>query len=145
MPVKSHHPLVSIIIVNHNGERLLRNCVESIYGNSYPNFEIILVDNGSEDGSIRLVQRHYPKTKVLKLEKNLGFAYPNNLGAGSAGGKYLLFLNNDTVVASDFLAELVSAAENNKKMGSCQSLLLDTDHGVDSSGDFIDCLGVSFS
>ncbi len=141
----SEDPLVSIIIVNYNGQSLLKSCFDSIYSNSYPNFEIIFVDNGSEDGSVRLVQKHYPDTKILKLEKNLGFAYPNNLGAGSASGEYLLFLNNDTVVTPGFLTELVSVAKNSKKIGSCQSLLLDADNNVDSSGDFIDRLGVSFS
>ncbi len=141
----SENPLVSIIIVNYNGEDLLKSCLDSIYGNSYPNFEVILVDNGSEDGSVRLVREHYPGAKILELEKNLGFAYPNNLGAAKAGGEYLLFLNNDTIATPGFLTELVSAAQDNDRVGSCQSLLLDADHNVDSSGDFIDRLGVSFS
>jgi len=141
----SENPLVSVIIVNHDGQKLLKDCLDSVYRNSYQNFEVILVDNGSRDGSVELVEKDYPGAKVLRLERNLGFAYPNNLGASKCDGEYVLFLNNDTVVTPDFIAELVLAAQSNERTGSCQSLLLDADHGVDSSGDFIDHLGISFS
>jgi len=139
------NPLVSVVIVNHDGKKLLKGCLDSVYRNSYSNFEVILVDNGSRDGSVELVEKDYPEARVLRLEKNLGFAYPNNLGASKSGGEYVLFLNNDTVVTPDFIAELVLAAKGSERTGSCQSLLLDADHNVDSSGDFIDRLGIAFS
>jgi len=139
------NPLVSVVIVNYDGKNLLKDCLDSVYRNSYRNFEVILVDNGSRDGSVELVEKDYPEAKVLRLEKNLGFAYPNNFGASKSDGEYVLFLNNDTVVTPDFIAELVLAAKSSERTGSCQSLLLDADHRVDSSGDFIDRLGMSFS
>jgi len=138
-------PLVSIIIVNYNGRTLLENCFKSLAQVNYSNFETILVDNNSEDDSIQYVKENFSNTIIIKLEKNHGFAYPNNVGAKNAKGKYLLFLNNDTEVKPDFLFELVNIMEKDPKIGICQSMLLNPNGEVDSSGDFIDDIGISYS
>jgi|TARA_B110000014_G_scaffold236207_1_gene201299 hypothetical protein len=138
-------PKVSIIITNYNGQTLLQKCLESLSKVEYDNFEIILVDNNSTDGTIEFVTKNYPSITIIKLESNKGFAEPNNIGAKIAKGKYLLFLNNDTIVTPNFISELVSVIENNKKIAICQSLLLQSDGKIDSSGDFIDNLGVVYS
>jgi GT2 family glycosyltransferase len=138
-------PLVSIIIVNYNGKSYLEKCLFSLNKVTYPQFEIILVDNCSSDDSIDFVKMHYPSILIIELEKNFGFAYPNNIGAKNAKGELLLFLNNDTYVEPNFLDYLVNAINTNSKVAVCQSLLLKPDKTVDSSGDFIDTMGISYS
>lgn len=105
--------LVSIIIVNYNGEELLDGCLQSIEIQQYKNIEIIMVDNASTDNSVELVQKKFQKVKVVRSEKNLGFAGGNNLGARSAAGEYLVLLNNDTVVDKAWLVELIKTQKEN--------------------------------
>lgn len=138
-------PQVSIIIVNYNGKELLEKCLESLFKANYEKFEVILVDNNSTDGTLEFVTKNYPSIIIIKLDSNKGFAEPNNIAAKIAKGKYLLFLNNDTVVTPDFISEMIKVVENDKKIGICQSLLLKPDGSIDSSGDFIDKLGVVYN
>ena len=138
-------PKVSIIIVNYNGKKLLETCLESLFNIKYDDFEIILVDNNSTDDSVDFITTNYPSIILIKLDSNKGFAEPNNIGAKIAKGKYLLFLNNDTIVTPDFISEMVNTVENDKKIAICQSLLLKSDYTIDSSGDFIDELGVCYN
>ena len=138
-------PKVSIIIVNYNGKELLQKCLDSLLKVNYNNFEIILVDNNSTDGSIEFITKNYPSLIIIKLDSNKGFAEPNNVAAKISKGKYLLFLNNDTVVTPNFIFEMVKVMETDKKIAICQSLLLKPDGSVDSSGDFIDHLGVVYN
>ena len=81
MSKNSDMPLVSIIIVNYNGKSYLKACLKSLLKVNYTNFEIILVDNNSIDGSIEFVENNYPQIKIKKLDKNYGFAEPTNIGA----------------------------------------------------------------
>ncbi|NHI04019.1 hypothetical protein DYY67_1394 [Candidatus Nitrosotalea sp. TS] len=76
----------------------------SLMQNDYENYEVILVDNNSVDSSVEFVQKNYPSIKVVTLEKNLGFAEPNNLGAKESKGDFLLFLNNDTIPNPNFIS-----------------------------------------
>ena len=138
-------PKVSIIIVNYNGKIFLEKCLESIFKIDYDNFEVIVVDNNSTDKTIEFVTDNYPSIILLKLNSNKGFAEPNNIAAKIATGKYLLFLNNDTIVTPNFISEMIPIIENDEKIAICQSLLLKPDESVDSSGDFIDHLGVVYN
>jgi GT2 family glycosyltransferase len=145
MNINLNNPLVSIIIVNYNGKDLLKDCLESIKKIDYTNYEIILVDNNSSDDSMEFVKENYLNIQIIKLDSNFGFAYPNNIGAKKARGKFLLFLNNDTIVEPNFLTELLKPFALDPKIAICQSLLLKPNGDVDSSGDFIDSIGVTFS
>ena len=138
-------PKISVIIVNYNGKKLLENCLESLFKTDYNNFEVILVDNNSTDGSMEFVTKNYPKIIVVKLDSNKGFAEPNNIGAKIAKGEYLLFLNNDTVTTTNFISEMVKVLEKDEKIAICQSLLLKPDGNIDSSGDFIDKMGIVYN
>jgi len=138
-------PKVSVIIVNFNGKNLLEKCLNSLFKIDYENFEVILVDNNSTDDSVEFIRKNYASIILIKLDSNKGFAEPNNIGSKSAKGEYLLFLNNDTVVTPNFISEMIKVIENNDQIGICQSLLLKPNNTVDSSGDFIDGLGVVFS
>ena len=140
----SNDSLVSIIIVNYNGKELLKKCLSSLSYTQYPNYEIIVVDNGSSDGSSTFVQEKYPNVLLVQLDRNHGFAKSNNMGAKKARGEYLVFLNNDTEVTPEWLVELVKVTRQDTKTAICQSLLLKND-SVDSSGDFVDDLGRAYS
>ena len=123
------YPLVSIIIVNFNQKQLTLNCLESLNKVTYPNYEIILVDNGSTDGSFEAIKNINfkilgSKLILIKNRTNLGFTGGNNIGYKKAKGKYILLLNNDTQVFKDFLEPLVDRLENNPKVGIVQSKLL---------------------
>lgn len=139
------NPMVSVIIVNYNGKNHLEECLKSLMHVSYEKFEVILVDNNSCDDSIKFVESNYPSVVVIKLDKNYGFAEPNNLGAKKAKGEFFLFLNNDTRVTPEFITELVKVAIQDPKIAICQSLLLKSDGSIDSSGDFVDTLGRAYS
>ncbi len=136
--------LVSIIIVNYNGRKYLQKCLKSILENNYKNFEIILVDNNSSDDSVEYVRKHFPKVRIIILDKNFGYAEPNNTGAKIAKGKFLFFLNNDTELSPNSISELVKAIQD-PKIAICQSLLLKPDGKVDSSGDFINTIGLAYN
>ncbi len=138
-------PQVSIIIVNYNGKTHLEECLSSLEKIDYKNYEIILVDNNSTDTSVEYVKNTYPSITIIKLNRNYGFAEPNNVGAKNAKGDYLLFLNNDTTVNPNFISEMVNVLEQDPQIAICQSLLLKPNGEVDSSGDFIDTLGRAYS
>ena len=104
-------PLVSIIVLNYNGKHHLKTCLDSLLKTDYPNFEIILVDNGSSDGSVEFVAENYPKVKILRLEKNIYTAGGYMAGVLIASGKYVAVLNNDIEVDEKWLKPLVEALE----------------------------------
>ncbi len=104
-------PLVSVIIVNWNGKHLLGECLDSLFAQSFKNFEVIITDNGSKDGSTEYIRGRYPKVRLVELPENVGYAGGNNAGIGIALGKYLAFLNNDTKVDPAWLENLIKEAE----------------------------------
>lgn len=123
-------PLVSIIILNYNGKRFLNECLSTVFGTIYPEFEVILVDNASTDKSLDFVSKVFADKKCLKIirnRKNLGFGPANNVGVKHAKGDYIVFLNNDTSVEPEWLATLVDAFENDSTIGLAQSLILSMD------------------
>lgn len=105
-------PLVSVIILNHNGKDHLEACFTSIINQNYPDTEIIMVDNGSSDGSVELVKEKFPQVKVVQLKSNQGFADGNNRGIRQAEGNYLFILNNDTELDKNCILEMVKVAES---------------------------------
>jgi len=116
-------PLVSILLVNYKGRHLLKECLDAVFSLQFPasDFEVILVDNHSEDGSLRYVRRHYPTVIVVESAENTGFTGGNNLAYQQARGEYIVLLNTDTVVDKSWLKELVSAAQA-KNVGIVSSL-----------------------
>jgi GT2 family glycosyltransferase len=138
-------PLVSIIIVNFNGKNLLEECLHSLHQIDYENYEVILVDNNSTDNSVEFTQNNFSNVKIIKLDQNYGYAIANNKGAKQAKGTFLQFLNNDTVVDKKYLRRLVQEIYPKPSIGIAQSMLYNPDGTIDSSGDFIDSLGIAFS
>ncbi|MBI5560855.1 MAG: glycosyltransferase family 2 protein [Deltaproteobacteria bacterium] len=130
-------PIVSIIIVNFNGIRFLKKCLESVYKQSFPSFEVVFVDNGSTDGSIEFVRKNFPETRLVENGENLGFAAGNNRGIGISRGGFILTLNNDTELKDDFLISLMNAAQHSGKdaaMWAPKILSMEKKDGIDSVG-----------
>ncbi len=113
-------PKVGIVILNWNGEEDTSACLSSLGKINYSNYEIVLVDNGSVDGSPERIKAKFPNITLIKNKENLGFAEGNNVGIRYLLGKtadYILLLNNDTIVEPNFLTELVNVAETSPKSG----------------------------
>lgn len=127
-------PLVSVVIVNYNGKVFLQPCLESVLHCDYPNFEVIVVDNGSTDGSCEFVEKtsqSNPNVKLIRNEDNLGPSAARNQGIGVAEGKYIAFLDNDTSVAPLWLRVAINSFELDPQIGACQcKLLLDGSDSV---------------
>ena len=119
-------PFVSIIIVNYNGQRYLDDCLSSLRRQTYPRerWEVVLVDNGSSDGSLAHVRAHYPWVRLVPLHKNLGFAGGNNAGFRHCRGELIALLNNDTVVEPDWLDALVAVMREDPRIGGAASKIL---------------------
>jgi GT2 family glycosyltransferase len=124
MPSISLTPKISIIIVNWNGLALLKECLQSLTTQSFQDFEIILVDNGSSDGSVEWIQRNYPSVRLLCLESNVGFSAGNNAGVRVAYGEYIVLLNNDTEVERDWLNALYARISSDENIAACDSKVL---------------------
>jgi GT2 family glycosyltransferase len=115
---------VSVIILNWNGKRFLEDCLTSLAAQTFLNFEIVLVENGSTDGSAEFVRERYSWVKQLVLDQNLGFSGGNNQGLAVCRGEYIVTLNNDTRVETTFLAELVAAADADPGIGMVAAKML---------------------
>jgi GT2 family glycosyltransferase len=116
--------MVSVIVLNWNGRNFLPECLDSLARQSFRDFEVVLVDNGSADGSAAFVRDAYPWVKLVELNKNAGFASGNNRGLEAAAGEFIVALNNDTRTDPDFLAELVAAARAFPKAGMVAAKML---------------------
>ena len=113
--MNNNFPKVFIIILNYNGKNTLKECLTGAFQTDYPNFEVAVVDNNSQDGSFELAKNYFPKAHFIKNEKNLGFAAGNNIGIRFALERmadYVFLLNNDAVVSKNTLSELIKAAQS---------------------------------
>lgn len=114
--------MVEIVIVNYNGKKDTLECLVSLMKleTDGEKIEILVVDNGSVDGSVAAIKKEFPKVEILENQENLGFAEGNNVGIREAlegGADYVMLLNNDTLVEKDCLRELLKAGEKDKKIG----------------------------
>ncbi len=111
------YPLVSIVSINYDHPEVTCAMLESMRKVTYPNVEIIIVDNASPNDDPAIIKQTYPEIIFIQSEKNLGFPGGNDLGIRKATGKYIFLLNNDTEVEPDFLEPLVEKMENDKNIG----------------------------
>ena len=119
---------LSIIIVNHDTRELLSDCLHSLKmeRESRP-LQVIVVDNGSHDGSPEMVEHDFPHVRLIRNETNEGFAKPNNQGLALAEGRYCLLLNSDTIVRPHALRTLVNFMDNHPDVGACGPRLVNPD------------------
>ena len=106
----------SVILVTYNSREDLLNCLPTLMPTISNEDEVIIVDNASEDGSADWLSQNYPAIQVVQSQDNLGYAGGNNLGALYAKGKYLVFLNPDTLVSPNWLYHLINTLESNEIM-----------------------------
>jgi hypothetical protein len=114
------YPLVYIIILNWNGLQDTIVCLDSLANLTYPNFRLVVVDNGSTDGSTDIISKNYPKVIFVENKENLGYAKGNNVGIRYAlenNADYIWLLNNDTVVEQNALLNMVIEAEGDPLIG----------------------------
>lgn len=118
--------MVSILILNYNGKEYLKDCLLSVLSQSYTDFEIILYDNCSSDGSIEYIRENFNDTRIktISSETNFGFAGGNNEALKHASGDMIVLLNNDTVVDKEWLSELVKCLNELENAGMVQSLVI---------------------
>lgn len=115
---------VSIIIPNWNGRFLLEDCLRSLLKQSFKDFEVVVVDNGSTDSSSEYIHSNFPHVRTVNLDKNYGFAKAVNEGVKASNAEYVVFLNNDTSVDKIWLKNLVECANNHPEVISVNSKLL---------------------
>ena len=132
--------MFSVIIPNWNGKHHLEECLSSLYKQSFEDFEIVLVDNGSNDGSVEFVSSKYPMVRIVALTENVGFAAGVNRGIESAHGDYIVLLNNDTEVEQHWLKNLALAVKENPDVWIYASKLLNYYDRkiIDTAGDALD-------
>ena len=137
---------VSIIIVNYNTKNLLQACISSVIEHTKEiSYEIIVSDNGSEDGSKEMLQKEFPQIVLLQNHANLGFGAANNVAAKIAKGKYIFYLNSDTILLSNAVKNFFDFWENTKidNIGALGAQLLNAEYQpIQSWGKYPTPLGV---
>jgi hypothetical protein len=134
MMVEDRAPVVSIILVNYNGVDVIVECLRSLqqFLHTIP-YEIILVDNASQDGSPDLIESNFPQVQLLREQKNWGFGAGNNLAAKVAKGEFLFLLNTDTQLTSDILPSLIRLMKEYPDVGIIGPKLLNPDESLQLS------------
>ncbi len=120
---------ISVIITTYNGEKYIRNCIESVLRNDYELKEIIIVDNGSTDNTLEQIEEYSDKIKIISTGKNLGFAGGNNIGLEKSAGDILILLNDDTIVPENWLVEAVKAFDWEENIGIVGFKIVGADSG----------------
>jgi GT2 family glycosyltransferase len=134
-------PKVFVIILNYNGKDFIMDTLRSVFKLEYPNFEIIIVDNNSQDRSPEMIKNAFPKIIFIKNSQNLGFSAGNNVGIKYAlerGADFVLLLNYDTQAKGDFLTSLIETAESDSKIGIASPVIVKENNEVWFSGGKID-------
>jgi len=142
-------PLVSIVIVNYNGEKYLKGCFNSVFKSDYPNFAVIFIDDASTDKSLKIVRDNFgekPLLTIVRNKKNFGPSRSRNIGINYSKGEYIAFLDNDVEVKEDWLKEAVKVFQENPQIGAAQcKLILSNDRGrIDSCGHYLSIFGFPF-
>lgn len=118
---ESEFPSIAVAVLNHNGQHHLMACLSSLEKQSYPNFEVFLIDNGSTDSSLEWVTNNFPSVKIIAFNENLGFCEAYNSVVNKLSNEYIVFLNNDTQVSNGWLNELVKPMLQEETVGACGS------------------------
>lgn len=141
----SKKPRVSIVVSNYNGLRygVLQKCLSSVLKITYPNYEVVLVDNCSDDGSMEYIRNHFGHSNLLVIRNTENnYVKGLNMALQRACGEYILYLNNDVEVDQGFLEPLVEALEGDDSVAVVQCKLIDARSGkIDSLGEVIDVFG----
>ena len=138
-------PLVSIVILSYNSRRYIEKCLDSVLRQDYPNIEILILINGSDDGSAEIIKSRYSRIKKIRILEpgaNLWFSQGNNYVFPHAKGEYIMALNQDTILRSNFASLLVGAMETDVSLGSVTGKLLHYKFDIDSETRILDSTGI---
>ena len=137
---------VTVVIPNYNGQKFIKTCLDALKRQSMRDFETIVIDNASQDGSYEVVKEEYPKVKLVRLKKNYGFSAAVNKGITLSETPYVILLNNDTEVHPHFVDELLKAIEQSEDIFSVSSKMINfADRNVmDDAGDHYSLMGWGF-
>jgi GT2 family glycosyltransferase len=140
-------PSISVIVLNWNGAALLPCCLEALQAQTFRDFEVLILDNASTDGSVDDVETRWPDFRLVRFERNHGFSLANNRGAQMARGRWLVFLNNDAFPRSDWLQRLVEATVAWPDFSFFASRLVYADDSgrMQSAGDVCNISGFAWS
>lgn len=130
-------PRVLAIVVNYNGREYIGRCLDSLAGQTFPDIRIVVVDNGSSDGSVAFLRKNYAQLDLIVLPENLGFSAANNLAIRSGNEEYIVLLNPDAVSDKEWIRSLVKAIEATPDAGFAASKMCDYDRPeiIDRAGD----------
>ena len=149
MEKKGNMIQITIVIVNYNGIKYIEECLDTLFSQvpGTPEFQVVVADNASSDGSREVIAEKFPQVKLLKLEENKGFSHGVNAGMKEADSPYVILLNNDTKAAPDFVKTLYDAIErrNNCFAVSAKMLMWDRPELIDDAGDRYCALGWAYS
>src|SRR5690242_6182250 len=119
---------LSVVIICWNDLKVISDCLHSIYAGTHSTeFEVIISDNGSSDGSVDFIRRNYPQVQVIENGVNLGFSKGNNVGIRASRGEYVLILNPDTIIHDGALDKLIAFAERRPEAGAFGCRVLNPD------------------
>lgn len=139
---------VSVVIPNYNGIQFIKGCLDSLIAlEDTVEYEIIVVDNGSDDGSRELVEKNYKDVKLISLDKNYGFCKAVNVGIQKAQAPFVILLNNDTKVLDGFVEGLYECIAGNEKLFSVSPMMIQAKKPelIDDAGDFYCALGWAYA
>lgn len=138
---------VTVVIPNWNGKEYIGQCLDSLRNQSVGEIPVIVVDNGSTDGSREQIEQQYPWVRMIAFDQNYGFCKAVNTGIKAAQTKYVILLNNDIRADRNFVKYLLFRAEKNKKLFSCQAKMLQMDRPdyIDNAGDQYCALGWAYT
>ena len=138
---------IAVVIPNYNGIQYLEKCLGALRAQTFRDFQIILVDNGSEDGSAAFVRERYPETELIELPENFGFCRAVNEGIRHAEAEYVILLNNDTEVFPDFVEKLWQGIRRRPEAFSGGAMMIQAQNHekLDTAGDCYSALGWAFS
>lgn len=138
---------VTVVIPNYNGQVYLENCLSSLQKQSIKDFSVIVVDNGSDDDSRKIISEQFPKVQLITLPENMGFCRAVNEGIKASNTPYVILLNNDTQAEEEFVEQLLKAIKCRRKAFSCAAKMLQHHRRdrIDDAGNYYNALGWAFA
>jgi GT2 family glycosyltransferase len=145
-PFMAHNDLVSVTMVTYNSGRFIRRCLESVLDQDYHNYEVIVVDNASSDGTADILEQFEERCRIYYNQQNIGFAAAQNQAIGLSGGDWVLTLNPDVLLLQGFIRQLVEAAQWDERIGTvCGKLLAMSPHFEIPRNAIVDSTGIFFN
>ncbi len=136
------NPLVSVNVLGFNNKKYLKDCFESLFSQTYNNLELTFIDNSSSDGSTKFVRSVFPNINVIENSSNLGYAGGHNIGYKKSKGDFILVINPDVVLATDFIDKLLRAIQKDKTIGAISGKVLRWDFKSRNKTNIIDTTGL---